>query len=82
MAVAATRATIVTMKTNVLETAAPHRRRFHPASEVRVYRLRAGVLLADAARHAGLTLVRAGEVERDPTGARVDELDRLKALSA
>jgi hypothetical protein len=52
-------------------------RRFLPATEFRLERLRVGVPLSETARAAGLSLARASEIERFPNRARPGEIDRL-----
>lgn len=54
-------------------------RRLYPAGELRQYRQRHGVRLAEAAMRAGMSLSRASYLERDPSLARHGELDALRA---
>jgi hypothetical protein len=58
------------------------RERLRPATELRVERLRAGVLLADAARVADMSMKRASIIERYPEQARPGEIERLRAALA
>jgi len=55
------------------------RERLRPATELRVERLRAGVLLADAARFADMSMKRASIIERYPEQARPGEIEKLRA---
>jgi hypothetical protein len=59
-------------------TAPPRRRAFPIPTPLRLARLSLGVTLAESARAAGLTLIRASEVERFPERARPDEIERLR----
>jgi hypothetical protein len=58
-----------------------NRRRFYPATELRLERLRAGLMLADVAREANLPLTRASQLERKPEGSSAQDLEKYRAAS-
>lgn len=57
----------------------PERHRtIQPATRYRLYRLKRGVTLSEAARLAGFSLYVASVIERDPSRALPGQLERLR----
>ena len=54
------------------------RRGFSPISDLRAYRLRAGVKLMTAAVHAGMSLTKASHIEREPMNASAADVKALR----